>query len=525
MCLMKVGDILGYEVQQKDIAILSQKTKEFFLRLELLNSNFQPIDTLKTSIISGSVSIDASSSVRVCFDITAQLINKTYLVSEISKIWFDKYVRCYIGIKSTRNNEVFYYPIGIALFNENTYTYDSSNNTITFKCPDLMSRLNGVRNGQIGGASTTKIAAGTNIREALIGVITQLGGVKKFIISEIGEEQGSGMDIVTEELNTSVPYDLEFSAGSTVYDMVEKLYTLYSGYEVFFDDNTFVCQKIPTGNNLVPVIDWQTIEKSQLIISESQNNSFEKIKNVTEVWGKQIVADRYTDVCTNSGSQYNATFVDLDTLESGKTYAVKLNVANMTSPTLKINTLTAYPIVNSEGVSLTKNTINGYSAFKFLNNKFFYLGQFQVHAIAIHVSEMPSIEKQSYYKQKYNCDNIGYIVNPESPYTVEKIDRLNPFNGEILDVKTGEDYEKIYSQDLALQRAKYENWKTTRLEDSLTLEMQLVPWLQVNKLITYKSKITGEIGTYIIKSISFALLDGKMQVNCIRYYPLYPDNI
>ena len=59
----------------------------------------------------------------------------------------------------------------------------------------------------------------------------------------------------------------------------------------------------------------------------------------------------------------------------------------------------------------------------------------------------------------------------------------------------------------------------------VTLEMQLIPWLDVNKLIRYKSKITGEINTYIIKDISISLLSGKMTVECIMYYPLYPDVI
>ena len=31
-----------------------------------------------------------------------------------------------------------------------------------------------------------------------------------------------------------------------------------------------------------------------------------------------------------------------------------------------------------------------------------------------------------------------------------------------------------------MERAEYENWKSTRLQDSISLEM-MIPWLHVNK--------------------------------------------
>jgi len=321
---------------------------------------------------------------------------------------------------------------------------------------------------------------------------------------------------VSSQNYNTVPYDLTFSTSDSVYSIVTKLRELYSGWETYFDDDTFVCQQIPTGQNESIVLDWETIEKKQLLISESRSNSFDKVKNITQVFGKQIVADRYTATCTTSNSTYTATFTDVTALSSGTIYAVKLPSINLASPKLKINSLGTYSIVDASGIVIAAGVMNGYSAFKFYNNQMVYLGDYQVTALAVHVSQMPDSTKQQYYKDTFNTNNIVYVINPDSPFAVDKI-------GERIDVKSGNDYGQIYSQDLALVRSKYQNWITTRLEDSITLVIQLVPWLTINKLFSYKSKITGEIDIYIIKNISTSLIDGKMTIEAVKYYPLYPD--
>jgi len=504
---------MSYDIQQSDIDILGQHIKNLKIKMVLLNENTQPIDILQGDLISGDITISATDDIRRSATFTFALKNKSYIASETGKIWFDKYIDLYLGILNMNTQQVQYYPIGLYVFNDNTYTYNSTTNQIEVKCKDFMYK---VESTPLYGTNTYKILAGTIIRDAMISAVTQLAGCKKYLVGNVGSEFGTNINNVSGQNYNSVPYDLSFSTSDSVYSIISKLRDLYSGWETFYDEDIFICQQIPTGTNESIILDWETIEKKQLLISESRTNSFDKVKNITQVFGKQITADRYTATCTNTGSQYNATFTDLTALESGKTYAVKLNVANLVNPTLKINSLTVYPIVDTSGVAIPVGKINGYSAFKFYNNQFMYLGQYRVCALTVHVSVMPDSTKQQYYKDKFNTDNIAYVTNPDSPYTVEKI-------GERIDVKSGSDYDSIYSQDLACQRGKLENWKTTRMEDSITLELQLVPWLTVNKLISYKSKITNEVNTYIIKNISIKLLDGVMTVDAIRYYPLYPN--
>jgi len=53
-----------YDIQQRDIDILSQKVKELYIKLEFLNGNYQIIDNLEGTLISGSASNDANADIK-----------------------------------------------------------------------------------------------------------------------------------------------------------------------------------------------------------------------------------------------------------------------------------------------------------------------------------------------------------------------------------------------------------------------------------------------------------------------------
>ena len=93
--------------------------------------------------------------------------------------------------------------------------------------------------------------------------------------------------------------------------------------------------------------------------------------------------------------------------------------------------------------------------------------------------------------------------------------------GEILDVKTGNEFENITSDDLAADRAKWENWKNCRLTDNISITTKFLPWLYVNKKVSYRSYASGELHQYIITSISHDLTNLTSSITMYRFYPLY----
>ena len=90
-----------------------------------------------------------------------------------------------------------------------------------------------------------------------------------------------------------------------------------------------------------------------------------------------------------------------------------------------------------------------------------------------------------------------------------------------MDVKTGGEFENITSDDLAADRAKWENWKNCRLTDNITITTKILPWLYVNKKVSYKSHSSGELHQYIITSISHDLSNNTSSITMYRFYPYY----
>ena len=69
--------------------------------------------------------------------------------------------------------------------------------------------------------------------------------------------------------------------------------------------------------------------------------------------------------------------------------------------------------------------------------------------------------------------------NPESPFYV------NSSIGEIREVLHGDEYENIVSDDLALERAKFEIYNHCRLNDTINLTTIPIYWADVNWKVSY----------------------------------------
>ena len=193
-----------------------------------------------------------------------------------------------------------------------------------------------------------------------------------------------------------------------------------------------------------------------------------------------------------SGNTYNVTMAGVEGLTDGLIYGFTAPTI-VENPMLKINSLPAYPLVNEDGSNAIIPQENTFYVVQYKGqDNFLFLG----------------------YQQPYA---ISKDENPESPFYIGSI-------GEIRQVFYGDEYENIWSNDLAQQRADYELWLHTRLNDNITLSVVPLYWLDVNILVDYTKINTDTTNQYIIKSIDTNLApDGTQTINMIRYYPLYPD--
>lgn len=121
---------------------------------------------------------------------------------------------------------------------------------------------------------------------------------------------------------------------------------------------------------------------------------------------------------------------------------------------------------------------------------------------------------KEYFQKFYNCEHVDMTIIANSPFVVEKL-------GEIPDTKVSGEFENITSNDLAADRAKWENWKNCRLTDNIIITTALLPFLDVNKKVSYKRSDSDQVHQYIISSISHDFSGFTTTITMYRFYPLY----
>ena len=465
----------NYIITQSDVDIVNQNVKELFAKIELLNKELKVIYSLEGNLISDSFSISTESNIRRTYSMNLVVDDTSLLVGNDKKIWMDKYIRPYIGIKSLRTKEILWYLKGTFTMLDSNYSFNETTRELSLSCSDLMSELNGDRNGAI--IDKTKIGEGELVRDVIIDILKE-AGVKKYIISD--------MDSLT------IPYELEFDVDKTYYDMLNTIVELFSYFEMFFDINgTFVIQKIPHQDQDNIMLDNSIL--APLIIKENLDTSFKEVYNKVKVWGQSIDTDFTSSACTYSNNVYNATIDTITSLDNFTKYAIQIPETNQDNAQININGLGAFYITDDAGNNILNSTLNtGYNVFKYrkANNNFYWLGQYQVYAEAEE-------------------------TNTESIFHKDKI-------GEIVKVCSGDEYDLIYSNSLAQDRADYELYHACRLQESINLTLIDIPWLDVNWLIEYKSYVTGEIKKYIIKQINGSTSSGTIDINLVAFYDSDP---
>lgn len=298
----------------EDYNVLKQQYIKKYIRLELLDFQYNIVDELSGNMIKCSINVDSNSDLRRSCDLGFVVTTSTFDIKAGSKLWLDKFVRPYVGYENMRTGEIQWYNQGIYLVNNPQWSYNASTNEISMQALDLMSKLTGLRNGNLEGIPT-KIAKDENVREAIIKTI-ELGGFTKYICEECKTNDGT---IV------SVPYDIEIDVGGTIYDILTGLRDIMPNYQIYFDINgVFHYEPIPLAYDDPVLIDDDLF--NNVLISENINTDFESVKNYVEVLGHTWDVDYYSpsDKTTVSGGTITPTFSDLKTLEDGTAVGITL---------------------------------------------------------------------------------------------------------------------------------------------------------------------------------------------------------
>lgn len=271
-------------VTSYDITLAKQRNQTRYAIIEIVNREFRKVCSIRGQWLSGNVTIDRSSAVRRTGTVTMRIADID--LYKISNLISTNYIRLYQGIENNNTMEVSWYKQGTFIIGQNGFNFDKSTRTLSLTLSDLMCDLNGERAGVLHAYSS--ITKNSQRIDEVMKNILELCGVTNYDITPIcvARKNVNFWDEKSKEEDYYVPYDLEFSAGVTAYEILEKLVTLYSGWEIFFDvDGKFICQRqtFEEDNSFV-VIDDDGLR--ELVISEDLSINWNEVKNYIEVWGK-----------------------------------------------------------------------------------------------------------------------------------------------------------------------------------------------------------------------------------------------
>lgn len=548
-------------ITQEDLAlVLSQSAapQTMRLKIEVLDADEKILGTLECGINSGSMSINGESDIRRTANFVVQpTLKEKIKLTENSLLWLNMDIRMYVGSYNCRTKQYRYYPLGCYVYTDTSGTYDAATDSLTVNCSDFMKKLDGTKNGQLGAlmirypAYEENEAAGeviryNIIRNAVIDTLEKLARITDHRIDDIGEykalpDYNDAWQQYRKENATwnAIPYDQEFSAGCSVLSILTAFRDLYPNYEMFFDmeTNAFICQLKPMCYEDDIYLDNSFLQR--VLISENTSVDMTTVRNICEVWGKVIEVDFYSEECSYTNNVYSSAIAGYEEgYYNGDVIGLKIPAANQADAQININNLGAIGIYNEANEEpLKANGLKPDNVYTFKIKKSrvdeqdvikaYLLGQWQVHAVNVLSNGRKSgrfitgpdggtyeLYSKEYFQKFYNCERVDMTIVPNSPFTVERL-------GEIPDVKVSGEYENITSDDLAADRAKWENWKNCRLTDNITITTALLPFLDVNKKVSYKRSDSDAEQQYIITSISHDFSGYTSTITMYRFYPLY----
>lgn len=567
-------------ISQDEYNVVKQTSRYLHMKINLLNYNFQIVDELSGTLVGDpTFTVNADSDMRRTCAFSLVPTNSSFDIKNGNKVWMDKYVKIYMGIENNRTDEITYSNVGIYMVHNPNSVYSATNNTITIQGIDLMAKLTGLRNGNLEGLPYL-IPQNSSVKEAVIACLKE-AGFNRYIVEEYEittpyeikiDTGGTVYNILTELRDILPNYQMYFDV-----DGIFHFEQIPSGKDeqIFIDDDIWnrvlidysksvdftsvknvieVFGKTHDVNNFGGVAtineDGDTYEIKIDSLNELRN--YLKIGFTTDKYLKNPKL-KINDLNPYPIKKENGTEPEFSMSGESDYYVVKFSEdenffeikeekilqedyqGNLLA-TIDIGT---YVINNEEITELTDGMIVKFVTPK-TGNSILLQPKLKINDLEeAKISSIKSLKDNTEYTVVYKKGDesknyfefLGTVQsyglakeeNPDSPFYVKG--RL----GEIRIVLLGGEYDNIYTNDLAKERANWELYTRCKLKDSITLNCLPIYWAEVNKVISItlpNKQGNEETNLYIIKSINTTYgVTGIQSIQCMRYYPYYSNYV
>lgn len=467
---------------QAEYNVAKQTSRFLYSKIVLLSKNFEQIGELTGNVIGNpSFSISSDSDIRRTCSISLIPTDSSFDIDKGNKIWFDKYIQIYMGIRETHKDEIIWTNMGVYIINDPSRAYSADDNTLSFQASDLMALLTTMRGGIYSGVDYI-IPQGSNIRDVMIATLKE-AGIKKYDIYAY---------------NLTVPNDIRVARGTTAYELLNQLVELYPHTQIYFDvDGVFRYGKVPyDDSNQMSIIANDDIWKD-VLIDYSVSNDFQNVKNHIYVYGTtHNVGSNYADGVAKTTINPLSRNVTLGIAGVNK-YTDGMLIGFTVDKEIDTFDSSLFPeytfSIEYGDVVLDKKVMKG--------RGYLFVGEYYIAKYVADIDETTG-KDNGYFQYLGHLQSKGEVseTSSNSSFSINEI-------GDLAIVLEGGDYDNLYTDADCYDCARYELYNRCKIYDGVQINCVPVYWLDVNEVIeiTLPNKYGKEItARYLINNISIS---------------------
>lgn len=478
---------------QAEYNVAKQTSRFLYSKIVLLSKNFEQIGELTGNVIGNpSFSISSDSDVRRTCSISLIPTDSSFDIDKGNKMWFDKYIQIYMGIRETHKDEIIWTNMGVYIINDPSRAYSADDNTLSFQASDLMALLTTMRGGVYSGVDYI-IPQGSNIRDVMIATLEE-AGIKKYDISMY---------------NLIVPNDIRVARGTTAYELLNQLVELYPHTQIYFDvDGVFNYGYIPyNDSNQMSIVANDDLWKD-VLIDYGVSNDLQNVKNHIYVYG----------TTHNVGSNYADGVAKTTINPLSRNVTLGIAGVNKYTDGMLIGFTVDKEIDTFDGILFPEYTFSIEYGDVVLDKKvmkgrgYLFVGEYYMAKYVADIDEATG-KDNGYFQYLGHLQAQGEVseTSSNSSFSINEI-------GDLAIVLEGGDYDNLYTDADCYNCAKYELYNRCKIYDGVQINCVPVYWLDVNEVIeiTLPNKYGKEItARYLINNIS---INDTQSISLTRLY-------
>lgn len=340
-------------------ALDKQNARTHYAKIILLSFDEKPIKEIQGTITSGSLNVNGSSAVRRTISLSMLASFENINIDDIdNEISINKKVRIFIGLKNTMKSyehygDIIWFPCGLFILTSANVSRGTSGWTISINGKDKMCLLDGTVGGVLPASVTfhesqVQLDNGDieirqpTIYQIIYEAVNHWGGepIENIIISDLDETvkqlvryrgdsaiyfsedysamsftqsddfpymYSNGKDAGYKETEFTYPDELILNAGDSVVTLLDKITSVLSNYEYFYDvEGKFVFQQIKNYlNTASPLTDLDerdyvknynnakflySLTDLDTTTAITKTPKYDNLKNDFYVWGQRKTA-------------------------------------------------------------------------------------------------------------------------------------------------------------------------------------------------------------------------------------------